>query len=248
MSSESSAPQGHLKRPLPLLIITIVYAIMPVYYLVIFIINILSDNNIDLVYNISFFLVVMTFGTLLVAWGLWKINKFGWFAVIIHSIIILGHNFIVVLNKPTLTIILQGAVFQVIMIAIVAYFVIIHSRFRVIFFDSRLRWWESDPRYHFHYPAILHTSDNKKHKIMLDDISDNGIKSERLNKDFVTIGDRGCLSFEFENQQFEKDVEVIWIKEHKIGLKFVNMTSIQKKKIKHIIKTLKQREQLRDGR
>lgn len=255
--TDKDGHQGHLKRPLPLVIINIVYLLVSPWYLFVFIANIAQAQRLEL-YNLFFFFFVMTLGSLFVAWGLWKINRIGWWAVIVHSVLVLVHNFLylfisiknVNFHKMTgqeLTYI-SAILFSIIMIGVVTYFVVIHDEFRVIFFNPRLRWWESDPRYYFNVIGHLKMEDEKKLEINLEDISINGIRTHEINGINPNLEDTGMVTFKYEDIEMMLNFKIVWIESNMLGLKFINTSNDQKKNIKRIIKSLKQKDSIREGR
>jgi len=189
----------------------------------------------------------MTLGTLFVAWGLYKMNRIGWWAIIVHSTLVIIHNTLTIINMPDKFMNVQGAIFQIITISIVLYLIVIREEFRIIFFNPRLRWWESKPRYLFPVDAILETSDGKKNNLKIEDISFYGIRTLPVKGDTVKMDDKAVISFEYDAIPVKGDVKVLRLVDSKIAMKFLFDSKQEIQSIKKIIRMLKQQNARKEG-
>ncbi|HPI40569.1 MAG TPA: PilZ domain-containing protein [Pseudobdellovibrionaceae bacterium] len=130
-------------------------------------------------------------------------------------------------------------------IGVVSYFFI--PAVRAIYFDPRLRWWESKPRYNFEKEVQVSFEDQKT-KGMLKNISEGGAFITMTNppKDNSLV----VISFENLGVQFEIPAESIIhdrLKELGIGLKFQH-TDVTLKQVKTLIETLHKEGKLIEAR
>lgn len=118
---------------------------------------------------------------------------------------------------------------------IVGYFLV--PAVRRVYFDPRMRWWESSPRY-FLKTEVKFTSGGEPQMGHVDNISETGIliKSDSLptDKDIVKI------QFQFDNHEYNLEGRVVHhlhLKEMGFGVQFiVNLST--RKKLKTLINAL----------
>lgn len=244
--------KGYIKRPLPLILINLGYLIMPILYLILFLYFYITANNKNIsIYQISLLLeqvLVLILFPLIVGIFLIKNNKISWYLVIVHSIFIFAHNiFVFSVNKNSGKIqqLLIMATFQIVTILIIVYFLAIRKQFREIFFNKRLRWWESKARYDIDNPADVILSDNKTVKVKLQDISILGACIENNNFDSQLINK---IKFTYENITYENAVKIVWESNNRLGLQFIDSDMSKKKIMKRVINRLKSNSKRKTGR
>jgi len=246
--------KGYLKKPIILQIINIVYFIIPLYYIVAYVMLCMRHPTVgQMVYNTIFFFGIMTVGSLFVAFSLYRTNQIGWYAVIIHSLLVITHN-IYTLFSPAYknpdgsnTNIILSVVFNIIMFAVILYFIVIHKKFRVLFFQPRLRWWESKPRYGFCIPAEI-TVNDVEYEISLSDVSVGGIRIVRDSK--VPFDERFdyYINFKYEGIPVFSPIKLVWLSDQSAGAKFISDSQESRSNIHRIVKMLKAAKKDKEGR
>lgn len=259
----STSLKGHLKRPLLLMIINIGYLIFPIinlFFILPPMIYFFKALQIGVRVNfITSFIVWEQFVLLfvvsiIVAVLLYKMNKVSWWAVLIHSGLIFLHNIFIFtilhsLSSNNYFNIILSTIFELVTISIVVYFVVIRKQFREIFFNKRLRWWESKTRYLINVEVDIILKNGESIKANIKDISIGGICAILTNeKSGVDPKDFKSISFEYDNLKFLSDIIVIWEDKNKFGFSFSNYNTIHKKQIKKIIARLKKNKKNKEGR
>jgi hypothetical protein len=255
--TDNVTKKGYLKRPLPLLIINAGYLVTPLFYAAILVVFYFTARSGSSTVGTNYFLLTENILVLIVATSitgvcLYWMNKFSWIMVIIHSTLIIIHNiFILSINIKMSTTNLQEilviAIFQVVTVGIIAYFILIRKQFREIFFNQRLRWWESKTRYKLDSPLELLLDDGTSIPVQLQDISSGGVCAMKSG-DSINLEKLQSIKCSHENLQFSSPVRIIWESNDRFGLKFINIDKSQKKVLKKIIGLLHRREQKKEGR
>ncbi len=118
---------------------------------------------------------------------------------------------------------------------LVSYFLI--PNVRKIYFNPRLRWWETKTRYSKNVNIILNIN-NESVGTSFSDISEGGIFI--VSPQNIALNSVVPISFIDEGISFELQGEVVYKRpdDSGYGIKFVNVSSAQKKKIKQYIHIL----------
>ena len=128
---------------------------------------------------------------------------------------------------------------------IIIYFIAIRKQFREIFFNKRLRWWESKARFDISSSAKIILNDNKIVDVKLQDISIPGVCIEKSNFDPQSINK---IEFTYEDIRFECEVKIVWESNDRLGLQYVNSDMNKKRIMNNIIETLKKNNKRKTGR
>lgn len=152
-----------------------------------------------LMYNIPFFtkaVLLSTYGkhyilmsilTMLAGYGVWKVHKWGFYLVILHSIVTIINNSYLYINHYTNEKLAMVLVFNLGLLAIV--FLFLRKEIYSPYFNPRLRWWEQAKRFLANFKIELREFD--KEDLLLEgktfDISTTGIFIAIDNLDIVDI-------------------------------------------------------------
>jgi len=134
------------KRPLIIKIISLGYLLTPVFFIAqyfyfskVFIFHFSTWMTLLTPYKLSLILIPP-----IVAFGIFKMRQWGWYLSLVHMFFILGNNtlsFLVGSRTPPWAIIIFSLVTLVILLTFV------RKEIRAPYFNPRIRWWESKPRY-----------------------------------------------------------------------------------------------------
>ena len=232
------------KRPLSIVIITIVYFLEPVGNLM----QAAFINNLPFLgeYGILSRLIWSDWVILglfpVVAVGVYRVERWGWYLFISFSVLLISYNIIVYHflnpNYSFETIIL----FIIIITGISTFF--FRKHVYAPYFNPRLRWWEIAARYRVTLNTTLLTSNGAKEFHTLD-ISETGCfvddKAELAEDSFVWLI-INCRGIEINCSG--KIVRKAGPKEKHAGygIMFQDMPKEMKKKIKHLIRSLERLE------
>ncbi|MBI4405895.1 MAG: PilZ domain-containing protein [Deltaproteobacteria bacterium] len=149
------------KRPLSLFICALLFLYFPAELIV----RWFQGGNLGLA---DFLLSVMLPG--LLAYGLIRVHRVGWYTLIAMTIMWGVRDLVSYYSS-------QGAslwpIFTHLIIYAVSLSYFINPRIRHLYFDPKLRWWRTKPRYETHLPIIFR-HDSKWHYPVLKNISYGG--------------------------------------------------------------------------
>jgi hypothetical protein len=239
--TDTTIKKGFLKRPLPIVIINLWLFLSPLGYLGLLLSYIGSTTGASYGFMFYEYIVVLIVLPLVVGTALRRMNFIAWWLVVFYSVVLILHNiasiFIYKIDSYR-TIVPVFIAFQLACIGIIIYFVVIHKQFREIFFDRRLRWWESLSRFKIDAPAYLTLTDGSNRMLDIDDVGRGGIclyiKDTQVNPEEINR-----LKFDFFETTFKSEVKCIWSRDDRAGLEFVNMDRENRKILKGIIRMIK---------
>ena len=228
------------KRPLSIVIITIVYFLEPVGNLIqaAFINNLPFFGEYGILSRLLWTDWVMLGLFPVVAVSIYKVRKWGWYLFICFSVLLISYNLIVYYclnpNYSFETVLL----FILIITGISAFF--FRKHVYAPYFNPRLRWWETAARYRVTLDTTILTSDGAKECNILD-ISETGCfvnDREELDEGSHVWLRINCK--EVEINCFGKVVRKSGPKEQYTGhgIMFQNMPKETKKKIRHLVWSL----------
>lgn len=249
LNQEKNSYKPYLKRPLILSVINWIYLIIPVYYGTIYA-YLVVKNAPDFVYNTIFFLGVMTLGSLLTGLALLKTSLLSWYAVLIHSTLVIAHNiysFIKISDFSSITSIL-GIIFSVLMALLIIYFIALRKNFRALFFLPRLKWWESKKRFQINITGVLVT-EKSRYDVLIQNISTGGIKIQSETDISQEVKDySSTIDFNSNGESLSVNLVLVWADHNLYGMKFVDLTPQTKKSIKKLVSQLKKEDKQETGR
>ena len=115
---------------------------------------------------------------------------------------------------------------------------------RSIYFNPRLRWWETSPRYVIHFPASVTRVGGKPMKAVFQNIAAGGAGIETIESDFLK-NEIVTLEFQPEGEVFHLKSKVMWDRESSPGKQFIGLqwaddnASGEFSKIRRLIRNLK---------
>lgn len=232
------------KRPLSIVIITIVYFFEPVG-------NLLQASVVN---NLPFFGEYGILSRLLwtdwvilglfpvVAVGIYKVRRWGWYLFICFSVLLISYNLIVYyFLNPHYS--LETILFFILIITGMSAF-FLRKHVYAPYFNPRLRWWETAARYRVTLNTTILTSDGAKECNTLD-ISETGCFVN--DKAELTEGSHVWLKInckETEIRCFGKVVRKTGPKEKcaGYGIMFQDISKETKEKVRHLIWSLERLE------
>jgi hypothetical protein len=247
--SDSIKPRGYSSRPLPLLIINIGYMLMPIIYLAILIYFAVTTP--DPLYGFKFleYITVLIVMPAIVAITMLWMNTASFWVTIIHSTLLIVHNIYIIFSysRVNITVLVLFILFQVVSALVIFYFILAHSNFRQLFFNKRLRWWQTNARYKVSIPATLLLENGKSCTVTLEDLSIGGVCVISNAKKIESMDARN-IEFTWNNMNFESNLDYIWEEKDRIGLKFMNYDLGKQKVMKKIIAELEKENNRKNGR
>ena len=134
------------KKPPVILIFSLCYVLTPVFFIIQYFYfshtSLLDGSTWQTLltpYKLSFIIIPP-----IIAYGIFKIHSWGWFLSLVHMFYILGNNtlaFLVGSRTPPWAIL----IFSIVTLGVLLTFV--RKEIRAPYFNPRVRWWESKPRY-----------------------------------------------------------------------------------------------------
>jgi hypothetical protein len=240
------------RRPVIIVLITIGYVASPIFILLqgslVHGIPLFGPGSITA--RLFFTDIIILFIYPVVAVAVFSVRKWGWYLFIAGVMILIGYNVFVSILSPLYNYLLL--ILYNLALAVVAG-LLFRKHVIAPYFNPRLRWWESEPRYRINISINIQIENENMEGDILD-ISSGGCYMEldcpcRLGKvyDLVIhcIGRRAYLKgkvMRVDSAPFDK---------HRYGLMFIKTTSGQKEQIDSIIVLLKKsglRNADRDGR
>lgn len=174
----------------------------------------------------------------LVAIGIWSVRRWGYFLFLAFSLFVISRNFYVLWTNQYYSryVVL---LFQVMTLSITG--LLLQSHVSAPYFNPKMRWWESLPRYKFNTLGTL-TIGLKKFKAEIIDLSRGGcfIKTEA----FLKVGDIIKMSIPYKRVTIQTSGKVTWASD-KIdggyGIMFQRPHVLQFMLINYVVSKLKKR-------
>jgi hypothetical protein len=121
----------------------------------------------------------------------------------------------------------------IINVGLVSYFLL--PAVRIVYFNKRLRWWETKPRYEIDMQATL-IIDNHQISCTILNISEGGALVKNINP--LQMGFDACLRFSFFDQTVNVPARVVYSQNGSMGFQFLHNNETEKK-VKKIIRKLR---------
>ncbi|MBK9294030.1 MAG: PilZ domain-containing protein [Oligoflexia bacterium] len=179
-----------------------------------------------------------------VAYGIWKVAKWGYYLFMVFSFFIVAHNFyILVAHRQYSSYVVL--LFQVTTFSVIGFF--LQKHITAPYFNPKLRWWESSPRFKTLIAASVQYL-QKVYDAEVLDISKGGC-FVYCNK-HLNLGDEVVVEFSYNGNLFRAAGDVVWLSERApsgFGIKFKNIRLGDKWSLAKILKDLKKarKEQLK---
>lgn len=182
--------------------------------------------------------------TMLAGYGMYKVRPWGYYLVILHSLIVIVNNTILLFRGISGTSLYLGITFNLIMLTI--FFLFLRKEIYSPYFNPRLRWWEQAKRFITKdLNVTIYDEDKNLGEHIAFDLSETGV--------FVKIKD----SIQTLNLEKKYNLEIalntdsivnvyaqaMWINNEErpnipigVGFKFLSINRTTKKNIKNYIK------------
>jgi hypothetical protein len=134
------------RKPVSIVLVGVFYLVAPVFNLV----QIALVTGVGFVGPVTLWTVVGPYDwAVLVAfpvvgWGMLSVRRWGWLAFMVFSVFLVGYNTAGLIVNQTYDVVLV-MLFNVVLVLIT--FVFFRKHLRAPYFNPRLRWWNTDPRY-----------------------------------------------------------------------------------------------------
>lgn len=138
---------------------------------------------------------------------------------------------------------------QAINLAIVSYF--LFPGVRATYFNRRLRWWETRPRYKVSVDGAVSRSEGAQDACEILDVSVGGVFLRMLAERPMQLGEMTKVAFEVEGYRVEIDGKIVHqgrILKNSFGLQFTDRNRARLRTVAQMIKTLDQKGYVSDRR
>lgn len=114
---------------------------------------------------------------------------------------------------------------------------------RRLFFDRRVRWWESQPRYLIQKPTRIYSAEHTEDESsFIGEIVDLSVGGALLQSDKNwAMHDKIKIQFEAEGSSFELKGQIVYMhpmKKDSAGIQFYSLTRKDRKKLKELVSAL----------
>jgi hypothetical protein len=177
-----------------------------------------------------------------VAFGIYRVRKWGWFLFITFSALLIAYNLIVYFFlNPNYT---PETILLFVMIITVFSAVFLRKHVYAPYFNPRLRWWETASRYRVTLDTVILTNDGMTRCKLLD-LSQTGCfvdHSAELQEGKTVLLKMRCKGIDIhcEGKVVRKSGEKERFSGY--GVMFQNVPKDTRKKIKHLIRALERLE------
>lgn len=171
-------------------------------------------------------------------YGLLRVNRIGWYTLVGFGAL-WGvkdlYDIYATRNQNLLPILVHLGIYAM----SVAYF--INPRIRHVYFDPKLRWWRTKPRYETQLPCIVNCEQDC-HYPVLSNISEGGcfLESPHLLSVNSHLQIAVPLPVPLNVSVLKAEGEVRWASNNPLrqgmGVQFINLTPLQSKAVKHCVK------------
>jgi len=186
-----------------------------------------------------FFLPIILSGLILLT------RKWGYYLVVLGSIYLIARGIIEFKasnnTDPVFPLVLSNLVCLVVVVIL-----IVGRKTRAVYFNPRLRWWETSPRYIVGLTASVTRVGARPLKAELKDIAAGGAGLNASERGFLR-NEIVNLEFQYEGEPFQLKAKVAWEKEIGDGKEFLGLqwaddnTTSGWSKIRRLLRTLKQK-------
>ena len=221
-------------KPLLILFITIGLLLVPVVYLVRALLFI-NSNDIEINPLAIFLFVQLTVISCIVAYGVWKVQLWGFYALI-------GFGFLTTVldlySWQTQSFQNSWWVMLDFVSVLAGITLIIQEKVRKPYFNPKIRWWETATRLRVDLPANLYIN-GQKNEVLVLDVSTTGCFVEFDLP--LEVGQTSKIDINHDLLKFESDGLVVRKSENPIGygIKFENTSKGNAKLMKQILKNLR---------
>jgi len=175
-----------------------------------------------------------------IGWSLLRMRPYAWHIFVLHCALLVAEQFYVTLKYAENYYIEIPLIFSLSLIMLV--FFIVKMELRVPYFNPKIAWWESDPRYKISVPTNMSSQDHLYHGEIMD-ISTHGcfIKSKAPLKADQIIH----VKFSLFDLQFSCDGKIVWQTEGAVthpkgvGVRFLNLERKNQNILRDTVKKLK---------
>ena len=231
------------RKPWSIVLLSLVFFLIPIFNIIMTYFTISNAKNFDdYLYNLAFNpnnhsgLFDMVVPSLVACFAIYNVKKWSYPLFLSAMFWIILKMFYIYSNQISFFgLILTMLIPMLINILFVSY--ILLPNVRAAYFDPKMRWWETAPRYIFSNPVKI----NLDGGIILGNMTNISIGGLFINimsplKPDTLIS----ISFDIFDTHFLLNSKVVYCKsnEFSYGLQFLNITNIQKKSLKKIIKKL----------
>lgn len=188
----------------------------------------------------SVYYLIHTLIAIFTGWALYHMRPYAWHIFVFHCLILSGEQFYLALSQaenfyPQIPLAVSLGL-------ILLTFFIVKWELRVPYFNPRIAWWESDPRYKISVPAQM-TSQDHFYQGEIMDISANGcfIKSKAP----IHVDQIIHVKFALFDSTFSCDGKIVWQTEgavthpRGVGVRFLNLDNKNQLLLRDTVKKLK---------
>lgn len=238
------------KRPLLFKIITLLYFLSPIGITLqlLWLYNI-KLSNFWVVFNPIYWnwqVLALLITTPIVGYCIWVVRKWGYYALITHSVLLIINNLVVYFSHLTFLNFSIIILFNVALLAMIVLFV--RKEVYAPYFNPNLRWWEQAPRYIYDKMKIYvkeFGTNNLLFEAQSFDVSETGsyITCDNTN---IKMGDVYSLEIHLEDTILYADGEIVWVNNSAagdrypqgFGCKFLAINKVFRKTIRYYFKGL----------
>jgi hypothetical protein len=233
------------RRPWPILVLAILQFISPLIYLLFAAgfyhlsigaayreIRALSTD----LRQFELFVLPLILGALILV-----VRRFGYVVVIVGSVYLMVRSIVEYSASNQTDPVFPVVLTNLLCAAVLLYFM--RKRTREIYFNPRMRWWETDPRYVVDFPGTLARLGAQPVKARVKNVAKGGAGLTTAAASFLP-SEVLDVAFTHENQTYSRKARVVWQKpqgdETYVGIQWVQDDApAERSKIRRLVRTLK---------
>lgn len=226
----------------PRIINFLAYALWSFPFTYVFVLGMLYNLDLERMFLLFFSLYNLVHSVIAVTTGvaLYNMRPYAWHLYVFHSGLLIWEQFYVGLRYSNSTLVAVPLVFSTATILGVLW--VLKKEVRVPYFNPKIAWWESDPRYKISVPAEITSPDHSYNGDIMD-VSASGcfIKT----KAGLKVDQLVQIKFALFGHKFDCNSRVVWRTESGvthpkgIGLRFVGLEKSVHQDLRETVKKLK---------
>ncbi len=236
------------RRPWPIVLIAFLQLFSPIIYIAIaaFVYHLSFGATFNEIWALSpelrkfeIFVLPVVLGILI-----FLTRKPGFYVVILGTIylIVRGIMEFIASNQtdPVLPLVLTN------LICLIAIATLLRSKTRSVYFNPRLRWWETSPRFVVNLTASVTRTGGSPMKALLKDVATGGAGLETLDTGYLK-NEIVSLEFQYEGDSYHLKSQIVWEKDTGAGKQFLGLqwaddnTTNDWSKLRRLLRNLKKK-------
>ncbi len=234
------------RRPWPILLLAVLQFLSPLIYIVVasFFYGLTISQTANEIFALTpelrkfeiFVLPILLGGLLLLT------RRTGYYFVIVGCVYLIVRGVIEFVASNQTDPVFPLVMTNLLCAAVIAY--LVRPRTRMVYFNPRVRWWETDPRYVVGFPASIVRVGGKACKAKIENLAVGGAGVDTAEKDFLT-NEIVDLEFQYEGVVYQLKAKVVWEFSSGPNSQFVGIqwadgnSNADRSKVRRLVRNLK---------